>query len=197
MKERPILFSGPMVKAILNGTKTQTRRIVKHEFVSNRTEQIIICEDESWLQLDNGGGNNIGYCPYGTVGDTLWCRETHRVLAGNCHYRASLPEGSLDCHFKPWKPSIFMRREHSRITLEITKVRIERLQNISEADAIEEGIKVNAQGELASATLQLLKGEQWPAAVLQYAYLWNSINGPDAWDANPFVWVIEFRRVEP
>jgi hypothetical protein len=86
-----------------------------------------------------------------------------------------------------------MPRELSRISLEIVSVRVERLQEISEADAVAEGIEVTEVGEMASATLQLLKGEQWPPAVLQYAELWESINGPGSWALNPWVWVVEFR----
>ena len=206
MKERPILFSGPMVRAILEGRKTQTRRIVK----KSRKE---FC-DINGLGHAVFTDNNITYqelkCPYGQEGDRLWVRETwatdypeklkleiweggqnldwimHRAHSDNVHENLGIR----------WRPSIHMPRWASRITLEVTGVRVERLQDISEEDAIAEGIQPSELGEAASASLQLIKGEQWPAAVLQYAELWQSINGPGSWEANPWVWVVEFKRVQ-
>ena len=192
MKSRPILFSSLMVRAILDGSKTQTRRIAKD------------IGDENCTELPNGDMvDTVDLCPFGKPGETLWCRETHSVIAGKCYYRATLPEGNLDCHFKPWKPSIFMRREHSRITLEITNVRVERLQDISSSDAVAEGV-ASESGLLGSDLfglhnwadhLRIPYGDSYARA--RYAMLWQSINGPGSFDRNPFVWVVEFRRVRP
>ena len=224
MKERPILFSGAMVRAILSGRKTQTRRVVK-----GRPSRLEWFEHQKgWLGSfgeDAGSRANphrMVPCPYGAPGDRLWVRETFSTDAITMYpcpaawYRATDQLESDDVHDCPkqsrgnyadcltcweeragrkfqWRPSIFMPRELSRISLEIVSVRVERLQEISEADAVAEGIEVTEVGEMASATLQLLKGEQWPPAVLQYAELWESINGPGSWALNPWVWVVEFR----
>ena len=138
-------------------------------------------------------------CPYGSPGDRLWVKETHaRVHPGMLQsldpdpeshewttvYRADANGGYVGklMEYTKWKPSIFMRREFSRITLEIEAVRVERLQDISENDASREGV------ELTRPHDQTFYGE--------FERLWQSINGPGSWDANPFVWVIQFRRVK-
>lgn len=179
MKERPILFSGPMVRAILNGTKTQTRRIVKPQPV--HIDGLGTVMNPSVIT-----GNS---CKHGKPGDTLWVRETwaHRALRvsgpegyGCPVFRADdvdrrLPSGPYN-RVDRWRPSIHMPRWASRITLQITAVRVERLQDISEEDAIAEGVEFGAKES--------------------YRTLWDSINGAGAWDANPWVWVIEFKRVK-
>jgi hypothetical protein len=195
IKERPILFSGPMVLAILEGRKCQTRRVVKH----------VTHPDCPYLDL---AGMAVA-CPYGQPGDRLWVRE---AFAGGGHgqrvvYRADEP--SYPAY--RWRPSIHMPRCASRITLEITGVRVERLNDISEADAISEGIK--ALSKDGGRTIKYgipdrdgLPGNDddgwhwrnWmPDATLAYRQLWNQINGHDSWDANPWVWVLEFRKVTP
>lgn len=129
-------------------------------------------------------------CPYGKVGDRLWVRETfgeswHHAQP-DYFYRAD-DNASIESHpdFDGWKPSIHMPRLASRITLEITGVRVERLNNIHRSDAIAEGCEMPSQR----------KGmHRWPEA--QFADLWESINGPGSWDANPWVWVVEFKRIE-
>lgn len=180
-KERPILFSGPMVRSILSGEKTQTRRIVK----------MPIHDRDFGCEL---AGNEIGQleahqlCPYGRPGDRLWVRETwsqHPQFA-DIAYRADGEEFEDSDGFlwqPKWKPSIHMPRRESRITLEITGVRVERLQNISEADATAEG---------TPHSLHLPAGR---TAVENYYHLWECINGDGSWDANPWVWVIEFRKL--
>ena len=172
-KERPILFSAPMVRALLAGTKTQTRRVVK---VPKRMEGVT-----------SPAGALVDFdCPYGRPGDRLWVRETFSYDAklhfrgdrGPCWYWA---DGNPE--YGDWtkpRPSIHMPRWASRITLEITGVRVERLQSISEEDALAEG-----------ATLHKDKDPDYGYAGW-YRALWESINGPDSWAANPFVWVIEF-----
>ena len=178
MKERPILFSAPMVRALLNGTKTQTRRVVKRfEVRAGMPEP----EMQSLLRC----------CPYGAPGDRLWVRETFAKIDGQTQpwietdYRATYTHGdrlgdSLGIK-KRWTPAIHMPRAASRITLEVTGVRVERLQDISEADVQAEGCTGSPLGHAADAML--------------YPKLWDSINGPGAWERNPFVWVVEFRRI--
>lgn len=178
MMERPILFSAPMVRALLDGTKTQTRRVAKPK------RSIEPMTDE---------------CRYGQPGDRLWVREAWREWSDAAwHYAADglvLPKqrdrdlaaflaqrAPLTWESYRWRPSIHMPRAASRITLEVTDVRVERLHKISRGDAMAEGCPF--------ANLQ--DGE---SPVRWYEYLWRAINGPDSWDANPWVWVVEFRRV--
>ena len=204
MKERPILFSAPMVRAILAGTKTQTRRVVKP--VGDDDSFVLQDYGDGWwpYRSDDGespmkGDNEIPHaCPYGHPGDRLWVRETWRVCGGREYeyqqdrsqvmYRATHQEDGFPLAWESyvWRPSIFMPRWASRITLKVTGVRVERLQDISIADAMAEGVvETNAN----------LRGLE-PCMEWRYAYedLWRQINGPDSWDANPWVWVIEFRR---
>lgn len=171
MDDRPILFSAPMVRALLNGTKTQTRRVVKRfEVRAGMPEP----EMQSLLRC----------CPYGAPGDRLWVRETFMDLGACYLYRADAgaeAERALAAPGQPWKPAIHMPRAASRISLEVTGVRVERLQDISEADVQAEGCTGSPLGHAADAML--------------YPKLWDSINGPGAWERNPFVWVVEFRRI--
>lgn len=172
MKERPILFSAPMVRAILGGTKTQTRRPVKNlGFVTGIGH------------LLNGSDNRSewpDFCPHGKTGDRLWVRETWHPdsskIDGSPAYKADVDYDTSDCK---WKPSIYMPRKASRIDLEITGIRVERLHDISEEDCRAEGI-------IITDALTL-----WRA----YQSLWESINGKSSWGLNPWVWVIEFRRI--
>lgn len=189
-KERPILFSAPMVRAILTGNKTQTRRVVK----LNRHYQIEERDDGSlwpWMYDDDRASDSWLACPYGMPGDRLWVRETWRterdfdhlpprdldptMTATPVQYEAGPHADVLDGKLRP---SMFMPRWASRITLEVTAVRVQRLQDISEADAIAEGVYTD------------------PAcpAYDGYRALWESINGPNSWDANPWVWAITFKR---
>lgn len=191
MKERPILFSGPMVRAILDGRKTQTRRVVKPQPFSNEEYRF------NFPKPLRGGLLACNYlsshlCPCGQPGDWLWVRETWcHEFEGGYLYRADdlsgLAPEFVDGDGNPtgrsgWKPSIHMPRAASRITLEITGVRVERLQEISEDDAIAEGVVGHEEIQPASA---------------YYRELWESINGHGSWDANPWVWVVEFRRFKP
>lgn len=189
MKERPILFSAPMVRAILDGTKTQTRRVVKDRHIDAAPPACFF----QWLRER---------CTYGKPGDRLWVRETWQAFfddevpadrpRGPRHtmgiparpdrksfvfYRADGP-GPVhrDGYAARWMPSIHMPRKYSRITLEVTGVRVERLQDISHADAMAEGMALDD-------------------AIYDYSRLWEQINGTGSWDANPWVWVIEFQRV--
>lgn len=184
MKERPILFSSPMVRALLDGSKTQTRRIVKcfQHFAPAEVEYIDCVKDCDGLpsRVDMIEDD---LCPYGQIGDQLWVRETFFHIPDfhgeDCTwYRADAP----NLFAGSWKPSIFMRRAYSRIKLEITGVRVERLNDCSEADAVAEGIQPIFQ-EIGVVS-----------AKDQYIGLWESINGDGSWAKNPWVWVIEFKR---
>jgi hypothetical protein len=197
MKERPILFSGAMVRAILDGSKTQTRRVVKPQpngVISSHPPMIRLRECDPCFSTWKDA------CPYGAPGDRLWVRETFTVSScGTAVYRADARDqrGDRWHSIEPgdpnkevlWKPSIFCKREHSRITLEVTGVRVERLQDITAGDCRAEGHPVNPQ---ISAQQQVHDD----AARDWYMDLWESINGPGSWDANPWVWVIEFKRIE-
>jgi hypothetical protein len=174
-KERPILFSGPMVRAILDGRKTQTRRIVKGQ-------PALWLNDSVMGQFISTDDHLISMCPYGKPGDRLWVRETFAVCAdSSIFYRSD--GGPSPWDGIKWKPSIHMPRAASRITLEIVSVRAELLHEITESDAIAEGCQCD--GVPASLTNRGAFGK-----------LWLSINGPGSWDVNPWVWVVEFRRCE-
>lgn len=199
MKERPILFSAPMVRAILEGRKTQTRRVIKNA-IGEGTK-------ENPLRMD------LTKSLYGKVGDQLWVRETFgwgKFIDGHqfIEYRASPETQDTDAMDEgaPWKPSIHMPRSASRIDLLIKNVRVERLQDISDDDAIAEGIEV---GEEMPDIVPGSKGriyhdgitdpiDGWTRNPRQaFCDLWTATNGPDSWLLNPWVWVIEFERVKP
>jgi hypothetical protein len=205
-KERPILMSAPMVRAILAGTKTQTRRVVKGAPDDWAPMQPQVFSptvidrrgDEQPGPDAFGAGNEDGdcwlRCPYGQPGDRLWVRES---FSGPHHQERHPPRDwhstdPIHCWAdgnpasgdwtKP-RPGMFMPRWASRVTLEVTGVRVERLQDISRGDAMAEGCPFP----------NMAKGDdprQW------YADLWESINGPGSWEANPWVWVVEFRGQE-
>lgn len=214
MKERPILFSAPMVRALLSGTKTQTRRAVRKQFAPDAlVAEVGATTPEGWqvsghsgLWWDDAGAclEDAVRCPYGMPGDRLWVRETFAKIDGQTQpwietdYRATYTHGdrlgdSLGIK-KRWTPAIHMPRAASRITLEVTGVRVERLQDISEADAIAEG--VGDQPRLAGYSPKA--GCQWEPQDPRdlYAQLWEQINGPGSWEVNPWVWVIQFKRLE-
>lgn len=199
MRERPILFSAPMVRAILDGSKTQTRRVVKGT--------------AGWDFFEGTGVEMpIESCPYGVAGDRLWVREAWRPIErsdgmdgiefradGAFEAIANTPAAAdawCDVYHRPgrkdrWRPGIHMPRWASRIDLEITEVRVERLQSITEDDARAEGVVATYNPE----------GDCWTDGKHRTAfeYAWNEINGwmPNAWAQNPWVWVVGFRRVRP
>ena len=209
MKERPILFSAPMVRAILGGTKKQTRRAIKGDL-----------DDEARLHVgmyhptvtDRHGEEQPGpevfgawttdgewamRCPYGQPGDRLWVRETFQRFSedGEIIYKAdkagfdAMNELKRDEFYEArWRPSIHMPRWASRITLEVTAVKVERLQDISEADAKAEGAE--------PYRLPVHPDREHLRHVDGYHDLWESINGPGSWDANPWVWCVSFSRLE-
>ncbi len=176
MKERPILFSAPMVAAILAGEKTQTRRVMK-------PQPALGAPWRGWIVDPEAMDIPSAMCPYGITGDRLWVREAHLVTAGGrIYYKADHPD-LVNC-----RPSIHMPRQFSRITLEITCVRVQRLQEITEADALAEGMETIPVGTATWSNRQ------------SFQVLWGKINGGRDgcdWDSNPWVWVIEFERVQP
>lgn len=199
-KERPILFSGPMVRAILEGRKTQTRRIIK----GKGTWAVVDNPDSerTWPGAEDECGDWQDFqCPYGEIGDRLWIREAWaHIVVGNqidYLYRADHHKGleKRDGDQK-WKPSIHMPRVACRLMLEITGVRVERLNEISEQDAKSEGIE-------PVRNIWKLYGERQPGTAeatgqprKSFMSLWESINGPASWAANPWVWVVKFKRIE-
>jgi hypothetical protein len=211
VKERPILCCGPMVRALLDDAKTQTRRLRGLEIVNAhpKTWALDILARASALfrsvrDLDRGLPLTAR-CPYGAIGDRLWVRETvfDNDNGGEWIYRA---DGEFDAQFEMvegdprWTPSIHCPRRASRILLEITDVRVERLHSISESDALAEGIRWSEAGPRhARIGLSHVDGAEcsFPTAVDAYRALWDDINGAGAWNANPWVWVITFRRVLP
>lgn len=201
MKQKPILFSTAMVQAILEGRKTQTRRVVKHQ-VSWESSCLPKGSLAGFAVYDKRGAQYWldgedqpatladGFCPYGNPGDVLWVRESwfndaDKGEAPIYVYKATFrdfPRGS-----SKWKPSIHMPYSACRLFLRITDIRVERLQDISEEDCLKEGIESVKVSEAAyhSGTY----GE-W------FRELWQSINGPESWEANPWVWVVSFERTE-
>ncbi len=225
MKERPIIFNAPMVRAILVGRKTQTRRVVKlvdtlpdgRGLKAIKKPASLTClplVDGKFQYSPYGGAPYEPYpsvsefCPYGKPGDRLWVRETWRIDGlstkgaleiGRRHtdglsFRSDM-EGDRSCDDCPWIPSIHMPRWASRITLEITAIRVERLQDISEEEAEAEGVYEHLGEPQVECDGQV---RHFPDASFVRGYLsvWQSIHGPGSWDANPFVWVLEFKRVE-
>lgn len=226
MKERPLLFSAPMVRAVLDGSKTQTRRVTKTEITMGRDSILAPHRGRKHAAaylLPEHAADAVGCCPYGQPGDRLWVREAHSIYPTHGQHRADgerwgpwggLPttvsedgkqiayyrEGFDRCDPGRWRPSIHMPRWASRITLEITGVRVERLQDISEADAVAEGVERTVTGDgwrryCADPELEAAGLTPCATAAASYRSLWEQINGPGSWDANPWVWAIEFRRL--
>jgi len=210
MKERPILFSGPMVNAIRDGRKTQTRRKVKPQppfgcsYAANGAMTHALCFADgpggtiaSWVPPTPKSADHRLPCPYGQPGDRLWVKETFKLNANLAGIRVTYREGLHECQVEfgslpdscqipddnHWRPSLFMPRWASRILLEIAAVRVEWLQDIRDTDAINEGVPDYPD----------FVGD---SPVEDYRALWESINGPGSWEANPWVWVIEFKVLE-
>lgn len=213
VRERPILFKGAMVRAILDGRKTQTRRVISHRESRWEVSDIDGFEWPYWPCYVYGEPEPIDMpCPYGEPGDHLWVRETFGLGwdSGAGFYTALPPTGHEDKPEKVfyqadgldesqgrrcWLPSIHMKRAYSRITLEVTGVRCERLHAIGKDgrkahDVLAEGIEPSAIAALA----KWFHPDDAPA--LAYSALWNSINGKShPWASNPWVWVVEFNRI--
>ncbi|MBR7483189.1 hypothetical protein G3W48_07585 [Klebsiella pneumoniae] len=219
MKERGMIFNGEMVRAILDGRKTQTRRPIKWK--QTRFTEIGEREDGSKWPWSEDAEHTCDFwhpCPFGAVGDRIWVRETwgvvshafsddglmidwvpdrpataiHEMPFGNGYYSGYAiyaadgdftwgDDDGYEDGRSCWKPSIHMPRAASRILLEITNVRVERLRSMSQDDARAEGV-IAASGPMEAG--------------LAFRELWDSIYGEESWKANPWVWVIEFKRVE-
>jgi len=223
MKERPILFSVPMVNAILAGRKTQTRRVVKLP-KSGDFDGVRVADGALlWSRPDQPTGTNVIKSPYGAPGDRLWVRETWRPArtilpvgwsigyAANEDRKRVAPADVPDDWQEPlaaktgFVPSIHMPRWASRITLEVTDVRVERLWEISVDDAKAEGVELvrgrdvpAAMGGGVETWRDYLDPEGWvTSAQSSFSSLWRSINGAESWAANPWVWVVNLKRVAP
>jgi hypothetical protein len=217
-RERPILFSAPMVRALLAGIKTQTRRLVKPQppedcgriYVESVHPTVIDRHGEEQPGAEIFGAfNEYGdwgvRCPYGQPGERLWVRESHlnwwKLNAEGTarefsHVAAFRADGYELQDGEKWIPSIHMLRAASRITLEITDVRVERLQAISDADAAAEGCPCYVCGRTMDGTSEDdCHCFHRKAAASDYRDLWESINGAGSWDANPWVWAVSFRRI--
>ena len=209
-RERPILFRGPMVRAILDGRKMVTRRVVQRQpadgwdFASGygRITSNHRHKGKFGAFIRRGVGTDfpeldIIPCPYGMPGDRLWVREawaeTYVAQAPGDMWVVYREGDNRTDYGGPWKPSIHMRRRDSRILLEITAVRVERLHEISEEQAAAEGIQKAWQ----YPDTYLTPAGDFACAKVAFQRLWESINGPESWNANPWVWVVEFRRVTP
>jgi hypothetical protein len=219
VKERPILFQGAMVRALLAGTKTQTRRAVRVQPGPSCCIEEGMAGESPFVysQLHGDGpGHEVHErrspcaCPYGQPGDRLWVREAFmHEPADYCWeasvsipsrpastvYRADFPDSQPG---EGWKPSIHMPRALCRIELDVTGVRVERLQAISDADAAAEGCPCYVCGRTMDGRSEDdCHCFHRKADARDYRDLWESINGDGSWDANPWVWVVEFRRVQP
>lgn len=216
MKEHPILFSGPMVRAILECRKTQTRRIVKnppaypgvskfsfekHPFAPSAmkgtpAEKIKIAPEKNIWVYEDWCGNIVGIlgdCQYGQPGDRLWVREkfslcdARRPDGNPCVLYSATSEAKVK-----WKPSIHMPRWASRITLEITNVKVERLNDISEEDAKAEGVDISEMMELEGDPEYAKQNWNYRTA---FKLLWQNIHSMKSWNENPWVWVVGFKKM--
>ena len=199
MAEKPILFSGPMVRAILAGRKTQTRRVVKSK--EPLLDVIQKPKNGMWTgltQLDPEPKGCLFTCRYGSPGDTLWVRETWLIdrYDGSTQYAASHPCPSIPPR---WKPSIHMPRNRCRLELEVTGVRIERLQSIKAKDIMAEGAVDRPHvDQFGRNPVSAFDGKVYLDLVSLWSAGWDSINGKTApWASNPWVWVVEFRKNSP
>lgn len=221
MNEKPILFSGEMVRAILEGRKTQTRRALTKQPIDILPMKV----PNLWVTLETRDPNHgrVIRCRYGKPGDRLWVKETFQVVQPwgsvgdewvgddimevdgrlgsvkpeQIGYWWSLVYRAQDDICSWWRPGIFMPRWASRITLEIVSVRVERVQDISDADAIAEGIE-RVSDAAHFAWRDYTGNNQLLSPAMSYQSLWEKINSKRelGWDVNPWVWVLEFKRVE-
>lgn len=212
MTERGMIFNGEMVRAILDGRKTQTRR--PYNWKRQPAMEMAERDDGSlwpWAEDCENGGDIWIQCPFGEVGDRIWVRETFGDCGERLVFRADSDDGAK-CKVKRWTPSIHMPRAASRILLEITDVRVERLNSISDADCIAEGIipvPKDRDDDHQFWRDYHLSGDGTfcvHSPRESFESLWKSVRGksfeqeedagPGSWQANPWVWVIEFKRIE-
>lgn len=214
MKERGMIFNGEMVRAILDGRKTQTRRIMAPQPADDIERSAFPNPDAiGWKSSlkHKHGSTTAHFCPFGAIGDRIWVREAFRVHSratdvATLVYKASernswteqthrVPVAVCNKPATPekWTPSLHMPRWASRILLEITDVRVERLNSISQEDAQAEGLELTGWRPTYSDPDS---GGEVITPYDNFAELWSSIYGDESWQANPWVWVIEFKRVE-
>ncbi|HIG4558970.1 TPA: morphogenetic protein [Klebsiella pneumoniae] len=213
MKERGMIFNAEMVRALLDGRKTQTRRIMKVQPVLNGNfyEVFGAAWSKGMKSIPAVPGHSLSTrCPFGAVGDRIWVRETFCPVDDTQYggekwvdyratpkFEASHPAGwdcaPNDAEALKWRPSIHMPRWASRILLEITDVRVERLNSISQEDAQAEGLELTGWRPTYSDPDS---GGEVMTPYDNFAELWSSIYGDESWQANPWVWVIELKRVE-
>jgi hypothetical protein len=207
IKERPILFSAPMVRAILDGRKTVTRRVVKAQPANGwnfdldygRISSSHRHKGKFGAFIRRGVGTDfpeidIVPSPYGMPGDRLWVRETHADIGCRLTYRADTDDGA-HCQVKKWTPAIHMFRRHSRILLEITDVRVERLWDIDDEQSLAEGIYSNPEVNGMYTADGDHHTSKRGGARSAFIHLWESTGGD--WNGNPWVWVIELKQVTP
>lgn len=227
MKERPILFQGEMVRALLAGTKTQTRRVgeiqnpewteLGVDYIGHATKGVEAVA--TYRAFPKGGSARWGICacPYGVAGDRLWVREDHIVI-GHESVGPSLTvrycaDGAVKhCAVTPREYALFRARKSApgsvvrgrfsyrsiaRFVIDVVSVRVERLKAITEADAKAEGVVPAPENHTAAAVAYIFGAKEFLAHTSAYVTLWEQINGPGSWALNPWVWVIEFRRVTP
>ncbi|RVQ09817.1 hypothetical protein [Sinorhizobium meliloti] len=216
MTDRPILFSAPMVRALLDSRKTQTRRLCKDQpppgvTIIRKTIRPFGKEPYHAFERRTKFGNFGGEVPVKiSRGDRLWVKETHARVGDNGDDHMACPDLTRLVYYRAddvqpelsrWRPSIFMRRQDSRITLIVTDVRVERLQDISEADAIAEGIERHHSGWMPYSTAFYEADGVTPANYHvdpreSYRSLWNKINGFGAWEANPWIAAYTFTVIK-
>lgn len=217
-KSRGIPFSAPMVRALLAGNKTQTRRAVKlqPDAVHGGEPYWFIGGYRAWTYRSTSDvlrkGGDVLPCPYGQAGDRLWVREAWRAdVAHDALPPREIPPGSpvfMEASALNWRggphdgtpgklrPGMFMPRWASRITLQITDVRVERLQDISQAEALAEGVTPQWEPGMSGRLMEALGGFSHRPAASAYATLWEEINGAGSWESNAWVWAVGFKRIE-
>jgi hypothetical protein len=220
MKERPILFSGPMVRAFLEDRKTNTRRVINFDTVGNREQSRNCFGPDGYDTVGEKSIIRVPWtveslkhllvCPFGEVGDRLWVKETYFAWRCKTYTSEGMTEGPEQCVYAAdggtllngakWRPSIFMFRRFSRITLEITDARVQRLQEITEEDAQAEGALFHDGGGIGHSGWRhdINHGFVYGNARTSFAKLWDSLNAKRGfgWNENPWLWALTLRRVK-
>ena len=207
VKEHPVLFSPPMVQAILEGRKTQTRRVVKkihpnsknllpESEMLNHSIGFTFWEPDQFEVPENERLVSLVKCPYGKPGHLLWVRETFDSKSGclgSVLFKANYSTKELNQAAKGvfrWKPSIHMKKDYARIWLEVEEIKVERLKDISHDDCPEEGIEM-----IGTKFKNYLGNEPTYNQRISFRSLWQSINGLESWEQNPWVWVVKFKVI--
>lgn len=199
MKEIPILFSTPMVQAILDLLKGMTRRTRGLEKMNEAPDNWRLYEGDYFIDkkgrinqkfFNVNGHSDHAKCPYGQPGDVLWVRESFCIMDGDIFFKASVNHPET----LKWKPSIYILKANARIWLQVEEIRVERLQYITEEDARREGVKF-AKSTIGPCYLDYIHGgyNVMTTAYHSFRSLWRKINGSESWDLNPWVWVVKFK----